>query len=167
MFFDITDTTLKYSNFDSEKLTPPRETLLLTHTTYSEKRDSMIRQTRGIEKELSYLNTQLQLINDEIKFREKENIQEKMNQIIESISNIFSPGEINLIKKSIPRNIEEFKRAINEITQIKSQYNDWNLIKFEYRGTFEFQDENGLIFVHNKNNENNKNIISLDLFNFN
>lgn len=126
----------------------------------------MIRQIRGIEKELSYLNTQLQLINDEIKFREKENIQEKMNQIIESISNIFSPGEINLIKKSIPRDIEEFKRAINEITQIKSQYNDWNLIKFEYRGTFNFQDENGLIFVHNKNNENNKNIISLDLFNF-
>lgn len=166
MFFDITDTTLKYSNFDSEKLTQTRETLLLTHNTYSEKRDSMIRQIRGIEKELSYLNTQLQLINDEIKFREKENIQEKMNQIIESISNIFSPGEINLIKKSIPRDIEEFKRAINEITQIKSQYNDWNLIKFEYRGTFDFQDENGLIFVHNKNNENNKNIISLDLFNF-
>jgi len=159
MFFDITDTTPKYSNFDSEKLTQTRENLLLKHNTYSEKRELMIRQIRGIEKELSYLNTQLQLINDEIKFREKENIQKKMNQIIESISNIFSPGEINLIKKSIPRDIEEFKKAINEITQIKSQYNDWNLIKFEYRGIFEFQDENGLIFIHNKN------IISFDLFN--
>lgn len=162
MFFDITDTTLKYSNFDSEKLTQTRETLLLKHNAYSEKRASIIRQVRGIEKELDELNTQLKLINNEINFRETENIQEKMNQIIETISNIFSPGEINLIKKSIPRDIEEFKRAINEITQIKSQYKDWNLIKFEYRGTFEFQDENGLIFVHNKNN---KNIISLDFFN--
>jgi negative regulator of replication initiation len=151
MFVEITDHTPKYDEFDLEKLKEIYQTTFSRANTLGERRGVLTRQLKAIDKELDDYKNTLEKISHEIKIKETNENEEKINRILDTFEDIFSSCEIKLIKrfKLNDKNTDLFISILNEIKQIKSQYENWNLNSLQIGlscYTLKFKDSNGLIF---------------------
>jgi len=98
----------------------------------NKKRVNHVKQARTIEKEISGIENNLELVANEIKSRTTNKFNEKINELIELNPEIFNSNEIEVIKKqySSKTTPDKLEYIFGKIIKIKAKYPDWKLKVF-------------------------------------